>query len=116
MILIVCVDDHNGMMFNHRRQSQDRVLRADVLELTVGKVLWMNAYSRKQFTESGADEIRVNETFLLCGKCGCLRLCGADRGDLSLPLEQGLSRGCVFSGGSQRVEVRGDERICGLFP
>ena len=23
MILIVCVDDHNGMMFNHRRQSQD---------------------------------------------------------------------------------------------
>ena len=37
MILIVCVDDHNGMMFNHRRQSQDRVLRADILELTDGK-------------------------------------------------------------------------------
>ena len=48
MILIVCVDDHNGMMFNHRRQSQDRVLRADILELTGGKKLWMNAYSRKQ--------------------------------------------------------------------
>ena len=25
MILIVCVDDNKGMMFNHRRQSQDRV-------------------------------------------------------------------------------------------
>ena len=46
MILIVCVDDHNGMMFNHRRQSQDRILRADILELTGGKKLWMNAYSK----------------------------------------------------------------------
>ena len=64
MILIVCVDDHNGMMFNHRRQSQDRVLRADILELTDGKKLWMNAYSRKQFAESDAEKILVDETFL----------------------------------------------------
>ena len=55
MILIVCVDDHNGMMFNHRRQSQDRVLRADILELTDGKKIWMNAYSRKQFAESDGE-------------------------------------------------------------
>ena len=39
MILIVCVDDHNGMMFNHRRQSQDRILRGDILELTEGKIV-----------------------------------------------------------------------------
>ena len=64
MILIVCVDDHNGMMFNHRRQSQDRVLRADILELTDGKKIWMNAYSRKQFAESDAEKIMVDETFL----------------------------------------------------
>ena len=37
MVLIVCVDDHNGMMFNHRRQSQDRILRADILNLRVEK-------------------------------------------------------------------------------
>ena len=110
MILIVCVDDHNGMMFNHRRQSQDRVLRADILELTDGKKLWMNAYSRKQFAESDAEKILVDETFLDAAGDG------ADRGDLSLPLEQGLSRGGVFSSGSQRVEVHGDERICGIFP
>lgn len=24
MIVMVCVDNQNGMMFNHRRQSQDR--------------------------------------------------------------------------------------------
>ena len=63
MILIVCVDDHNGMMFNHRRQSQDRVLRADILELTDGKKLWMNAYSRKQFAESDAEKIQVMRRF-----------------------------------------------------
>ena len=29
MILVVCLDDGNGMGFNRRRQSQDRLLRAD---------------------------------------------------------------------------------------
>ena len=33
MTLIVCLDDKNGMAFNHRRQSQDRLLRRRVLEL-----------------------------------------------------------------------------------
>lgn len=51
MKIIVCVDNQNGMMFNHRRQSQDRVLRKRVLELTGGKKLWMNAYSQKQFLQ-----------------------------------------------------------------
>ena len=64
MILIVCVDDHNGMMFNHRRQSQDRILRGDILELAEGKILWMDAYSKKQFVEEGMTQIRVEEDFL----------------------------------------------------
>ena len=51
MKIIVCVDNQNGMMFNHRRQSQDRVLRKRILELTGGKKLWMNAYSQKQFLQ-----------------------------------------------------------------
>ena len=37
MKIIVCVDNQNGMMFNHRRQSQDRVLRKRIMELTGGK-------------------------------------------------------------------------------
>ena len=41
MKIIVCVDNQNGMMFNHRRQSQDRVLRKRILELTGGEKLWM---------------------------------------------------------------------------
>ena len=48
--LIVCLDDKNGMMFNRRRQSQDKVLRERVLALAGGR-LFMSAYSAKQFGE-----------------------------------------------------------------
>ena len=62
MKIIVCVDNQNGMMFNHRRQSQDRVLRKRILELTGGEKLWMNAYSKKQFEDSS--NICVSEEYL----------------------------------------------------
>ena len=61
MIIMVCVDDHNGMMFNKRRQSQDRTLRQHMLELTNGKKLWMNAYSMGQFPDEAASRIQVTE-------------------------------------------------------
>lgn len=68
MNIIVCVDDNNGMLFNHRRQSQDRVLRQRVLNLALNSRLLMNAYSCKQFAQD-ADEadcagITVSEDFL----------------------------------------------------
>lgn len=63
MNVAVCLDEHNGMLFNHRRQSQDRVLRARLLSLTCGEKLWMNAYSAEQF--AGEEErIQVSEHFL----------------------------------------------------
>ena len=31
MIAVVCIDDKGGMLFNRRRQSQDRLLREDLL-------------------------------------------------------------------------------------
>lgn len=49
MVLIVCLDEKHGMLFNHRRQSQDAVVREDILALSAGKTLWMNGYSAKQF-------------------------------------------------------------------
>ena len=45
MTLIVCIDDKNGMLFNHRRQSRDRVLIEDLLTLTAGATLWIEPYS-----------------------------------------------------------------------
>ncbi|MCD8053992.1 MAG: ribonuclease Z [Lachnospiraceae bacterium] len=49
MIVIAVVDDRGGMMFGSRRQSQDRVLRQRVLSLAGGRIVWMNAYTAKQF-------------------------------------------------------------------
>lgn len=62
MKIIVCVDDKGGVMFNHRRQSQDRVLREHILEMTAGRTLWMNSYSAKMF--GNLPSIAVAEDFL----------------------------------------------------
>lgn len=64
MIAIVCVDDKNGMMFNHRRQSQDRVLREHVLQEAKDASVWMNAYSAKQFADVNPARLTVCEDFL----------------------------------------------------
>lgn len=49
MIVIVCIDERGGMLFNKRRQSQDTVLRKRILSLSKGHRLLMNTYSAKQF-------------------------------------------------------------------
>lgn len=36
--IIVAVDDSYGMMFNHRRQSQDKILRGKIIQRVSGKV------------------------------------------------------------------------------
>ena len=51
MRLIVCLDDRGGMMFGGRRQSQDRGLRARIMEMTRGARLFMSEYSAKQFAD-----------------------------------------------------------------
>ena len=52
MKLIVCLDDNNGMMFNKRRQSRDRVLIENALELCKGEKIYINEYSAKLFPEN----------------------------------------------------------------
>lgn len=63
MKVIVMLDDASGMMFNKRRQSQDSVLRKDILSDSKDVTLWMNEYSSAQFTEDSAN-ISVSEDFL----------------------------------------------------
>jgi hypothetical protein len=52
MKLIVCLDDQNGMMFNKRRQSRDKILIENMMELCKGKKLYANEYSSKLFPEN----------------------------------------------------------------
>lgn len=65
MIVIAAVDDNMGMMFNHRRQSRDRLLRRHILELAGERPLWMDGYSAAQFGQEGnGHDLRVDEDFL----------------------------------------------------
>lgn len=64
MKLILCVDDHLGMMFHKRRQSRDRILCEDILRMTEGHVLRMNAYSYGLFQEFFPKHLQVQEDFL----------------------------------------------------
>ena len=49
MILVLCLDDALGMMFNHRRQSRDRVLVADLLDTVGNGRLFVSPYSKALF-------------------------------------------------------------------
>ncbi len=60
MHIILCLDDRNGMLFNRRRLSSDRVVCQRVAENAQGK-LWMNSYSAKLFADH---EICIDEDFL----------------------------------------------------
>ncbi|MGI6013952.1 MAG: ribonuclease Z [Oscillospiraceae bacterium] len=64
LILIACIDNQFGMLFNQRRQSQDRVLREKILAMTSDSKLWMDAYSAKQFSDLEAPQICVDADFL----------------------------------------------------
>ncbi len=64
MIAVVCLDDRNGMSFNHRRQSRDACLRRRLLDMTAGRRLWMSPGSAAQFSPEDADRLQVSETFL----------------------------------------------------
>ena len=49
MIGIVCLDQKNGMYFNERRQSRDRYVIRDILDMTKDGVIHIDAYSEELF-------------------------------------------------------------------
>lgn len=86
MIVILCIDESGGMMFNHRRQSQDMELKKNILKRIKGKKLWMNEYSSRQFTKEelkGVD-LQVSEEFLQKAEDG--EFCFVENSDLCLYL------------------------------
>ena len=63
VILALCVDDKWGMAFNGRRQSMDRLLRADLLAAAGTQALWVSPYTAGQFDPAPAN-LRPAEDFL----------------------------------------------------
>lgn len=63
MKLIVCLDVKNGLAFHNRRQSSDLAVTKKILELTLGRKLWMNNYSGYLFADFQRN-IQIDEDFL----------------------------------------------------
>ena len=64
MILIICIDDNGGMMFNKRRQSQDKILIKKITELALGKKIRINSYSKSLFEQCTNADIGIDDNFL----------------------------------------------------
>lgn len=93
MIVIVCLDENGGMMFNRRRQSRDRVVTERIRSLCRGSVLWMNAYSAEIYGELEGVEVRTAEDFLTRAKEG--EWCLAETGGLG-PVKERIEGLRVF--------------------
>ncbi len=64
MTVIVCLDNANGMMFNHRRQSRDANVVNDILKTTKGTSLLIAPYSEPLFSQAECS-VSVSDSFLV---------------------------------------------------
>ena len=64
MTVIVCLDNANGMMFNHRRQSRDANVVKDILKTINGVSLLIAPYSEPLFSQAEYS-VSVSDSFLI---------------------------------------------------
>lgn len=62
MNIILCVDKKGGMMFNNRRQSQDKTLVSKIIEIASSTRLLTSEYSASLFCEY--DNVISNNDFI----------------------------------------------------
>lgn len=62
MTLILCVDDQGGLAFHNRRQSQDRAVRTDMLELCKDHALCVTPYTAHQFDAEEQARLTIVQT------------------------------------------------------
>lgn len=63
MTVIVCLDNANGMMFNHRRQSRDANVVKDILNTIKGTSLLIAPYSEPLFSQAECS-VSISDSFL----------------------------------------------------
>ena len=96
MTIFICLDDADGLAFNHRRQSRDRVLCEHIAALSQKGVLRMNTSSFPLFSGINAPNICAEDEFMQHAQpndfcfleCAVSRLCLVPD---SVPLEPALS-------------------------
>ena len=80
MIVIVCLDERGGMMFNNRRQSRDKAVIDRIVEIVQGSKLWLSSYSKSLFDQV-AILLEVDDNFLQ--KAGYGEFCFAENADIA---------------------------------
>ncbi len=64
MNIFIAIDDNGGILFNHRRQSQDKNLREYILQIIGDEKLRMSKYSLTQFKDVNSSRLKVSDNFL----------------------------------------------------
>ena len=85
MTVYIAIDDENGMLFNNRRQSQDRILRANMMEDCKDTKLWISQYSKKFFVDENGNitpsNVVIDDNYLaLAGENDC---CYVEKEDIT---------------------------------
>ena len=80
MIVIVCLDERGGIMFNNRRQSRDKAVIDRIVEIVQGSKLWLNNYSKSLFDQV-AILLEVDDNFLQ--KAGNGEFCFVENADIT---------------------------------
>ena len=65
VILIACVDDNYGLLFNGRRVSKDETVIKKLLETIGNNKLWMSEYTSSLFQEEESKNILIDNAFLI---------------------------------------------------
>lgn len=60
MVVYIAIDNNNGMLFNHRRQSQDRIMRQNMLKQCADAKLWISEFSQMLFQPQDGVEFPSN--------------------------------------------------------
>jgi hypothetical protein len=75
MKVFVCVDDGMGTMFNHRRQSRDRILCADAVREVTGRLLCtpytarlLGEYTTPTVTDSPLEDAGAEDSVFVEGE------------------------------------------------
>lgn len=90
MNVIVCLDSKNGMLFNKRRQSRDRVIYERIKEMVTDGKLWINAYSQPLFEDY---DVEVCDNFV--ASAGANDFVFAENVDV-LPYSDGIKKIIVY--------------------
>ena len=64
MIIIVCVDNDMGMLFNNRRLSKDKIVTKHIINFVSDKKIWINNFSKDLFQDYELDNLIIDDEFI----------------------------------------------------